>query len=251
MNSAGIVAGGCYPDDPLGTKFPQPVDVEVDCGVWDLRASPELLTRAARSWREHGDSTSGAAEEIHRSCRELLDSEHLKGELAERFDTFQSELIAKLDQYEGVAERVAEQLDDASARLRTHQETLDGLRADILAKVPGHETNRGDSPPGPRPPVMSSGPVAPQVTGCVAPPPTHIVFQASSFEDLRAIEDAKAEAKQVRAEVDRVNDEVHKKLDEIARDLGMMGRDLVPQYGCGTAEVNNRDRRLPGGFTAG
>lgn len=257
MNTAGIASGGRLPDGPPGPKFPQAVDVEVDCGVWDLRANPERLTQAAASWREHGDQTSAAAEDVHRVCRELLDAERLEGEVAARFDGYETELIAKLDQYEGVAERVAEQLDEAAASLRGHQRTLDGMREAILARVPGRETRLDDESPPPTKPPGRYGPdtglnpdaASSPTTGCVAPPPTHIVFQASSFDDLRAIEDAKAEAKQVRAEVDKKNEEVHDKLDEIARDLGMMGRELVPDHGCGTAEVNNRDRsgrRLPG-----
>lgn len=258
MNSAGILPGGCHPDDPLGDRFPQPVDVEVDCRVWDLAACPDRLEQAAESWREHGDQTSTAAEDIHRACRELLDAEQLTGGLAERFDGFESELISKLDQYEGVAERVAEQLVDAAASLRSHQETLDGLREAILAKVPGREARLADADQSPKPAPLKPSRYGPDtgmnpdgtagpVVGCAAPPPTHIVFAASSIDDLRAIEDAKAEAEEVRSAVDRKNAEVHGKLDEIARDLGMMGRELLPEFGCSTPDVNNR--RLPGGLT--
>ncbi|MGH8880491.1 MAG: WXG100 family type VII secretion target [Stackebrandtia sp.] len=260
MSAAGIVEGGCHPDDPSGSRFPQPVEVEVDCKVWDLRAHPDLLTDAAKAWREHGDATSSEAEDLHRLCRNLLDAEYLTGDIADRFNGFESELMSKMDEFEGVSERVAEQLDDAASSLRAHQETLDGMRSAILAKVPGHETNRGDSPMDqrmPRIPTIPTVPEAPssgssRIVGCVAPLPTHIVFQASSFDDLRAIEDAKSEAKEVRAKVDEKNAEVHNNLDEIARDLGMMGRELLPDFGCSTPDHHNRELpqgRLPGGLT--
>ena len=243
MSAAGITEGGCQPDDPFGTRFPEPVEVEVDCRVWDLRARPDLLTDTARAWRGHGDATSSDAEKLHDSCRNLLDKEYLTGDIADRFSGFESDLMSKMDEYEGISERVAEQLDTAAANLSAHQKTLDGMRSAILAKVPGHEANRSDSPPDPDSPIRYGmpAPVSGSIAGCVAPPPTHIVFQASSFADLRAIEDAKAEAKEVRSQVDKENAEVHSKLDEVARDLGMMGRALSPTGGCSTP-----DHHLPG-----